>query len=184
MELTRVVDTVDDGAVDLNKEDSGILDGDFKRLDKGIQENGGSLLVLLVNLALGHELGVASQLSKTLSATEQDVGAASLGEEEQHGNEDRSRGPDGFEEGPAPSLDGDGETAQKRTKGSCKRIMLVMPLYYGLAEGWETYDHSRLQKPRTSWRMGAQEGCTCHQERLHQRPDRASQRNLAGSGGP
>lgn len=72
---------------------------------------------MLVNLALGHEALVASELAQAAGAAEQDVCAAGLGEEQEHGDEDGSRGPDGDEEGPSPAFYGDGETTEKRTQG-------------------------------------------------------------------
>lgn len=72
---------------------------------------------MLVNLALGHEALVAGELAETAGAAEKDVGTAGFGEEQEHGNEDGSRGPDGDEEGPSPAFDGDGETAEKRAQG-------------------------------------------------------------------
>lgn len=73
---------------------------------------------MLVNLALRHEALVAGELAEAASTAEQDVGAAGFGEEQEHGDEDGSRGPDGDEEGPSPAFDGDGETTEERTKGS------------------------------------------------------------------
>lgn len=73
---------------------------------------------MLVNLALGHEALVTSELAQTASTAEENVCAAGLGEEQEHGDEDRGRGPDGDEEGPSPAFNGDGETAKKRTQSS------------------------------------------------------------------
>lgn len=116
--LTRVVNAVDDGSVDLDEEDSGILESDFDRLDQCIKEDGRHLHVALVNLALGHEALVSSNLADALSTTKENCGCASLREEEKHGNENGSRSPDRFVERPSPALDGDSEATQQRTKGS------------------------------------------------------------------
>lgn len=113
-----VVDAVDDGGVDLHKKHGGILDGDLDGLDEGVEEDGGHLLVALVNLALRHEVVVSGGLAEALGALHQESGSAGLGEDEKHDDEDGSRRPDGLEERPAPALDGDGETAKKRAESS------------------------------------------------------------------
>lgn len=50
--LTGVVDSVNDGTVDLNKHDCWVFEGNFKGLDEGIDEDRRHIQVLLVNFAL------------------------------------------------------------------------------------------------------------------------------------
>jgi hypothetical protein len=47
----------------LNEQDGRILHGNLERLDQGIPEDVSVAEVVLVNLALGHEALVASQLA-------------------------------------------------------------------------------------------------------------------------
>lgn len=116
-----VVDTVDDGSVDLNEEDSRILECDLEGLDERLNEDSRDLHVPLVDLALGHEALATGELAQTAGALEQDGVAAGLGEEHEHDDEDRGGGPDGDVEGPAPAFNWDGEAGEERAESSCSK---------------------------------------------------------------
>ena len=113
-----VVDSVDDGSVDLDEEHSRVLDGDFERLDEGFEEDVAELHVALVDFGLGHEAVGSRELAKTTGALEENGVAAGLWEEEEHGDEDGGRGPDGDVDGPAPAFNGNGEAREKWTESS------------------------------------------------------------------
>ena len=79
----------------MNKKHGWILDSDLYGLDEGIEGHGRDLHVALVDLALRHEARVAGELTQALGAAEQDVGAARLGQADEHQDQDRGRCPDG-----------------------------------------------------------------------------------------
>ena len=96
--LTRVVDTVDDCRVHLDEEHGWILDSDLHGLDERLEKSLGELHVALVNLALGHEAIIASQLPDTLRSSKKQVGRARLRHKKEHDNGHGGGSPDGLEE--------------------------------------------------------------------------------------
>jgi len=106
----RVIDTINDGSVNVYESDGWILDSNFDWLDDGVDDDCRWLHVLLIDFGLGLETVVTSELSETLSAAEENVGGGGLWETHEHDQEDWTSCPEDFPEGPSPSLSCDSET--------------------------------------------------------------------------
>ena len=107
-----VVDSVDEGGVEVHEGDGGVLGGDFEGLDEGGEEHFGGFEVRLGDFGLRAEAGVAGQGAEAFGAAEEDVGGGSLGDEEEHEDEDGAGDPEDFPEGPAPAFGCDGEAGE------------------------------------------------------------------------
>ena len=99
-----VVDSVDEGRVDVYEADGRVFNGDFYRLDEGGYDHFRRLDVLLVDFRLRAQTAVAGQGAQALSAAEEDVGGGGLGDEEEHEDEDGAGDPEDFPKRPTPAF--------------------------------------------------------------------------------
>ena len=88
-----VVDTVDEGRVEVHKGDGGVFDGDFDGFDQGVDDDGGRLEALLVDFRLRFQAGIAGQFAQARGTAEQDVRGRGFGDAKKHEDEDRGGEP-------------------------------------------------------------------------------------------
>lgn len=65
-----VVDSIEEGGIHINEEDSGVLDSNLDGLDESIDKNARDSWVTLINLTLSWKSIVSCQLSETLRSSQ------------------------------------------------------------------------------------------------------------------